>query len=137
MIYAICDTCGEYLDRDDPTCRVCGEHNDTGPQADTPVIDPEINLDQLGPGSHVKHDILTSYGAAYATIITEQKRKGKIKRFTYIDGYAGAGVAIDIASGGYVAGSALLALDITPRFDEYHFIELDDRRAGTLERLTT
>jgi three-Cys-motif partner protein len=137
MIYAICDTCGEYLDRDDPTCRVCGENNDTGPQDDTPVLDREINLDQLGQWSHVKHDILTSYGAEYAKILAEQKRKRTIKRFIYIDGYAGAGVAIDIATGDYVPGSALLALDITPRFDEYHFIELDDRRAGTLERLTT
>jgi three-Cys-motif partner protein len=136
MIYAICDACGEYLDRDDSICRACGEDNDPQLQDVVPVLTPDVKLDQIGQWSHVKHEIVTRYGTEYAKILGEQRRKRKIRRFLYIDGYAGSGVAVDVATGDYVPGSALLALDITPKCDEYHFIELDERRAGTLERLT-
>jgi hypothetical protein len=136
MIYAICAACGGYLDRDDPTCRQCGENNDAEAVDDSPLLEPGLDLDRLGQWSHAKHEILTNYATEYAKILGEQKRKQNIRRFSYIEGFAGAGVAVDKATGDYIAGSALLALDISPKFDEYHFIELDDRKAGILERLT-
>jgi three-Cys-motif partner protein len=132
VIYAVCVACGSYLDLDEPICRACGADN--SPEAeDEPIeLDPALELDRLGEWSLIKHEIITKYAAAYTTILKAQG----FRRRVYIDGFAGAGVAIDDATGEYVPGSALRALDVKPEFTEFHFIELDDRKRQLLRRLT-
>jgi three-Cys-motif partner protein len=136
-MFTFCIECGGYLDRDESICRACGADN--APEAwealdadDGSIwLDASLKLDQLGEWSHVKHEIVSKYGSAYATIMSRQKF---IKRFVYADGFAGSGVALDKSTGELVAGSALRALEIVPPFSEYHFIELDDKKRDQLRR---
>src|SRR4029450_1761295 len=93
-IYALCAWCGEYLDRDGSVCRACGADNDPDAKLDsfddeTSVDLAELDLDRLHPWSRVKHEIVEKYAAAYTTILGQQKA---LKRFVYIDAFAGAGV---------------------------------------------
>jgi three-Cys-motif partner protein len=50
--------------------------------------------------------------------------------------FAGAGRHISKATGQFVAGSPLNALQITPPFKELHLIDLDGARASELRKLT-
>src|SRR5207247_2519397 len=58
-----------------------------------------------------------------------------IRRFAYIDAFAGAGKHISKRTGKFVTGSPANALNIEPPFDEYHFIDLDKSRVALLEEL--
>jgi three-Cys-motif partner protein len=133
MIDAVCVECGSYLDRDETTCRACGADNTTAGGDDSVVELDDVVLDRLGEWSLVKHEIISKYASTYTTILSKQRFA---RRIVYIDGFAGAGVAIDGETGEYVPGSAVRALEIQPEFDEYHFIELDDRKRSLLRRLT-
>ena len=129
-----CAGCGEPLDVDTSTCRVCGEINASTEEAvaaDANKIDSSI-LDQLGEWSHVKHEIIEKYARAYMTVMAKQK----FQRVIYIDGFAGAGIATDRDTGARTLGSAMLALRIQPPFDELHFVEADHAKAAALRHNT-
>src|SRR5207249_11010329 len=49
------------------------------------------------------------------------------------DAFAGGGLHVSKSSGEIVAGSPTNALQVTPPFREYHFIDLDERRVASLE----
>jgi three-Cys-motif partner protein len=86
--------------------------------------------DSIGPWSEKKHDIISKYAAAFATITTAHGF-----RLVYIDGFAGAGRAQARETGQIVHGSPLRAIDVKPPFDELHFVELDRRKATLLRQL--
>jgi hypothetical protein len=110
MNYAFCVECGGYLDRDESICRACGADNASDAEDDDPIeVDESLVLDQLGEWSSIKHEIVNKYASAYARIMASQRF---IERFVYVDGFAGSGVALDGATGDFVPGSGLRAIDI-------------------------
>ena len=136
MIYAICSWCGSYLDRDDSICRACGADNDpNAPETfdDGSIDSLGIDLDRLNPWSKIKHEIIEKYAAAYTTIL---KAQPYLKRYVYIDAFAGAGVAVDAESDELIAAGALRALNVEPRFTEYHFIEQNPEKVNLLRQIT-
>ena len=91
------------------------------------------NLDVIGPWSEIKLEIFRDYSNAYTTILANQTA---IKRYIYIDGYAGAGKHISKMTGEVVPGSPLIALDSAQGFDEFHFIDLNPERSLRLAELS-
>lgn len=87
-------------------------------------------FDEIGYWSEVKLDIIREYAAAYSRILSAQKQPALYH--IYVDAFAGAGKHISKNTGAFVAGSPLNALQVQPPFREYHFIELDARKAGSL-----
>lgn len=72
-----------------------------------------MNLDEIGPWSEIKLDILREYAGPYSTIL---KRNGF--RHGYIDAFSGPGLHIRKGGEVEVLGSPLVALSIQPSFDE-------------------
>ena len=93
----------------------------------------DVKLDEIGYWSEVKLDIIQKYAKAYSTIMNATHN---IKRHLYIDGFAGAGVHVSKRTKEYIPGSPLNALNITPPFKEFHFIDIDGGRAGSLRELS-
>jgi three-Cys-motif partner protein len=93
----------------------------------------EVKLDEIGYWSKIKLDIVKKYAAAYSTIMNKQPL---IKGYYYIDGFAGAGVHLSKSTKEFVLGSPANALNITPSFTWYHFIDLDGDKAKLLKELS-
>jgi three-Cys-motif partner protein len=93
--------------------------------------------DEIGIWSEVKLAIIKDYASAYARILGATRR-GKIPslRWLYIDAYAGPGFHLSRTTGQTVEGSPLIALNTTPAFSEYHFIDTEPRRVDQLRKLT-
>ena len=72
-----------------------------------------FEFDEIGYWSEVKLDIIKDYAKAYSTILSKQKW---CKGHYYIDAFAGAGVHISKATGEFVPGSPLIALNTKPQF---------------------
>ena len=88
-------------------------------------------LDEIGPWSEIKLEIIKKYASAYSTILNKQKGF----YYIYIDAFAGAGVHISKETKGFVLGSPVNALLVKPPFKEYHFIDLDRNKKETLEEI--
>jgi three-Cys-motif partner protein len=104
-----------------------------------------------GSWTEEKRSLLTKYLKAYITIFTSNPRARTFYTI-YVDAFAGAGyiqqrqkaanqaeLFEDLAAGdaqGFVKGSALRALDLTPGFKEYLFIEKDPDRSTELKSLS-
>jgi three-Cys-motif partner protein len=86
-----------------------------------------MNLDEIGPWSEIKLDILRDYAAPYSRIL-----KSNGFPHGYIDAFSGPGLHIRKAGGDEVLGSPLVALGVEPPFDEYHFIDLDGEKVNFL-----
>lgn len=80
--------------------------------------------------TEVKLSIVKEYLSAYTTIMSAQKDPSFY--YVYVDGFSGPGVCISKASGEYVLGSPLNALNTKPPFSEYYFIDIDGGRADEL-----
>jgi three-Cys-motif partner protein len=91
-----------------------------------------VKYDEIGYWSEIKLDILRNYAAAYSTIVS---KSSPIKRHIYVDAFAGAGTHKSRTTGEFVPGSPANALLVDPPFSEFHFIDLDGRRAAQLRRL--
>jgi three-Cys-motif partner protein len=91
------------------------------------------HIDRIGRWSETKLEIVRDYAAAYTTILSKQK---SIRRFVYIDAFAGAGKHISKQTGQFVLGSPANALNVRPPFDEFHFIDLDESRVSQLDDLS-
>ncbi len=89
-------------------------------------------IDEIGFWSEVKLDIIRDYAAAYSTILSKQT---PISRHLYVDAFAGAGIHVSRKSGDFVPGSPMNALNVTPAFSEYHFIDLDEARVRGLQEM--
>jgi three-Cys-motif partner protein len=86
-------------------------------------------IDEIGPWSEVKLDILRRYAVEYSKILSSQKNPSFFH--VYIDAFAGAGLHLSETTGEMVLGSPLNALLVRPPFKEYHLIDLDgDKIAG-------
>jgi len=92
-----------------------------------------IKLDEIGYWSEIKLDIIKEYASAYSKIMN---RQSSIKEYHYIDGFAGAGVHISRESKEFVLGSPANALNISPPFSRFHFIDLDGSKAEMLKELS-
>lgn len=90
-----------------------------------------VEFDEIGYWSEVKLDIVREYGAAYSAILSRQSSLTHV----YIDGFAGAGVHLQKATGKLVPGSPLNALAIKPPFREFFLIDLNGDKVGHLKRL--
>ena len=86
-----------------------------------------MNLDEIGPWSEIKLDILRDYAAPYSKIL-----KSYGFRHGYIDAFSGPGLHVRKSGGEEVLGSPLVALGVEPPFDEYHFIDLDGEKVDFL-----
>jgi three-Cys-motif partner protein len=91
-----------------------------------------FEFDEIGYWSEVKLDIIKDYAQAYSTILTNQPW---CKRHSYVDAFAGAGVHISKATGEFVAGSPLNALNTKPPFTNYHLIDLDSGKTDNLRKI--
>ena len=89
-------------------------------------------LDEVGSWTEIKLEIVRSYAAEYSKIMTSQEAKRTIKKHVYIDAFAGAGVHISKKKGDFIPGSPLNALYLEHPFIEYHFIDLDGDKVGSL-----
>jgi three-Cys-motif partner protein len=92
-----------------------------------------LKFDRVGEWSELKLQIIKEYAAAYSQILTAQKSPRLAH--LYIDAFAGAGTHISKRSGSEIPGSPTIALEVRPKFCEYHFIDLDRERAAELRRL--
>jgi len=90
-------------------------------------------IDEIGPWSQVKLDILKRYAVEYSKILSNWKNP----TFThvYIDAFAGAGYHLSRASGEMVTGSPLNALVVLPPFREFHLVDLDGDKIDGLRAL--
>jgi three-Cys-motif partner protein len=88
-----------------------------------PVSDrlDRIVLDEVGPWSVRKADMVAYYAQVYATIIA---------RFDsyYVDGFANRGLSRLKSTDQVVSGSALRVLSVHPPFDRYIFVEANRAR---------
>ncbi len=91
-----------------------------------------LRYDEIGYWSEIKLDIVREYASAYSKIMANQE---SIRRYIYVDAFAGAGVHISRQTGEFVFGSPLNALNVQPPFSEYHFIDLDGDKAEHLRQL--
>lgn len=88
----------------------------------------DLQIDEIGPWSEIKLEIIRKYAAAYSTILAKQPRLAHI----YVDAFAGAGVHRSRETDELVQGSPLVALSVKPRFSEYHFVDLNPAKASAL-----
>ena len=88
------------------------------------------NFDQIGYWSEVKLDIVRDYAKEYSKILTANNFF-----HIYIDAFSGRGIHLSKSTGDYVLGSPLNALLVEPPFNEYHFIDLDSKKAHALSEL--
>jgi three-Cys-motif partner protein len=97
---------------------------------DTPDELP-FSLDEIGPWSETKLEIIRKYAGAFSDILAKQPGMS----FSYIDGFAGAGLHKRKGTGQELAGSPLNVVSINPRFREYHLVELDAKKVAHLRKL--
>lgn len=69
--------------------------------------------DIVGYWTEIKLDIVRRYATEYSKILANQ---GVIRKHIYIDAFAGPGINLSRASGKYVPGSPLNALNVQPPF---------------------
>lgn len=87
-----------------------------------------FEFDEIGLWSELKLEIVEKYGSAYTTAFG--KASG-LKKY-YIDGFSGAGIHRSRATGAPVDGSPTRALNVSPAFDGYYFIDLDPQKTDYL-----
>ena len=91
-------------------------------------------IDEIGPWSEVKLDILKRYASEYSKILSSQRDPSF--EHLYIDAFAGAGFHLSKTTGEMVLGSPLNALLVRPPFREFHLIDLDgDKVSGLREQI--
>lgn len=90
-----------------------------------------LRYDEVGYWSEIKLEILREYAKAYSRILANQPGLHHV----YIDAFAGPGLHISKASGEFIKGSPTIALEIEPKFSQYHLIDLDADKAASLRDL--
>lgn len=87
-------------------------------------------FDEIGYWSELKLEIVEKYGAAYTSILSKQK----LKKY-YIDAFSGAGIHRSKTTGKLIEGSPARVLKVSPPFDGYYFIDLDQQKTDHLKQL--
>ena len=93
----------------------------------------DSDIDDIGPWSEVKLDIVREYAQTYSRILSAQKKPRL--HHVYIDAFAGPGVHISRATKEFIPGSPLNALNVRPTFSEYHFIDIKQARVEALQQV--
>jgi three-Cys-motif partner protein len=91
-------------------------------------------FDEVHYWTEVKLDIVREYASAYSTILAAQARPRL--HHVYVDAFAGAGMHVSKRTGDFIPGSPLNALAVKPPFREYHLIDLNSDKTGSLRALT-
>jgi three-Cys-motif partner protein len=91
---------------------------------------PGPRIDEIGPWSEVKLDILKRYAVEYSKILSNQRNPSFF--YVYIDAFAGPGFHLSETTGEMVLGSPRNALLVRPPFREYHLIDLDGDKIAAL-----
>lgn len=86
-----------------------------------------FEFDEIGYWSQVKLDIIGDYAKPYSTILT-----AKNLAHIYVDAFSGPGQHLVKGSSEFVLGSPLKALQVSPSFNEYHFIDLNSSKLDFL-----
>jgi three-Cys-motif partner protein len=94
---------------------------------------PGPRIDEIGPWSEVKLDILKRYAVEYSKILSSQRSPSFFH--VYIDAFAGTGYHLSETTGEMVLGSPLNALLVRPHFREYHFVDLDGDKIDGLGKI--
>jgi three-Cys-motif partner protein len=89
-----------------------------------------FKFDEIGYWSELKLEIVEKYGSAY----TSTFKNNRLKKY-YIDGFSGAGVHLSKKTATQVEGSPSRALNISPPFDEFYFIDLDEEKTSYLQTI--
>ncbi len=97
------------------------------------IVSPAPRIDEIGPWSEVKLDILKRYAVEYSKILSNQHNPSLFH--VYIDAFAGAGVHFSRTTQEMVLGSPLNALLVEPPFREFYLIDLDGNRVEGLRGL--
>ena len=92
-----------------------------------------LRFDAIGYWSEIKLDIIKQYVSVYSTILSAQKNP--TLHHVYIDAFAGAGKHISKSTGDFVLGSPQIALNTTPPFKEYYFIDIDGAKVAELNKI--
>jgi len=92
-----------------------------------------MDLDVVGYWTELKLHIIKDYAIEYAKILSKQP----YIKYSFIDGFAGAGKHISKTTGEEIDGSPTVVLKIQPPFSHYHFIDLDGNRADMLKQLAS
>jgi three-Cys-motif partner protein len=85
-------------------------------------------IDEVGPWTEVKIEIVREYAGVFQQIVKAQPFFHPI----YMDGFSGAGILVSESSGGPVAGTPARIVEVVPPFAEYHFIEKDPAKERIL-----
>ena len=83
-----------------------------------------MQLDEIGPWSEIKLEIIRSYAKEYSKVLKNFPRL----RYYYIDRYAGAGIHRRKKTGEYIMGSPLIVLEVMPKFEHYYFVDTDETK---------
>lgn len=97
------------------------------------ISDEDYKFDEIGYWSEIKLDIIREYASAYSRIMSAQHKPAF--SHIYIDAFAGGGKHKSKETGKFILGSPANALLVEPSFKEYHLIDLDSRKAESLEHL--
>jgi three-Cys-motif partner protein len=89
-----------------------------------------FKFDEIGDWSELKLEIVEKYGAAY----TAAFKKANLTKY-YVDGFSGAGVHLSKKTGAEIEGSPSRALKISPPFDRYYFIDLNESKTSYLQAI--
>ena len=93
---------------------------------------PFSELDEVGPWTRKKLELLNKYLSAYTTILTAQPW---CRGVHYIDAFAGASVHVDRETQELLDGSPRIAINAAPPFDRLMFVENDPERVQRLNAL--
>jgi three-Cys-motif partner protein len=92
---------------------------------------PPFNFDEVNVWSEIKLEIVEKYGAAYTGAFSRHPRLKKI----YVDAFSGAGAHISKSIGSQIDGSPARALKISPPFDGFFFIDMNEKKTAHLKSL--
>jgi three-Cys-motif partner protein len=95
------------------------------------VTTAPFKFDEIGIWSELKLDIVENYGAAYTKVFAKQSR---LKKY-YVDAFSGAGVHLSKRTGGQIEGSPARALNVSPPFDHFYFIDMNAEKTKHLAML--
>ena len=87
-----------------------------------------MNLDEIGPWSEIKLDILRDYAAPYSAIL-----KSNGFRHGYVECLLRSGAAFQEIGRRRSNGQPPGGFNVQPPFDEYHFIDLDGEKVDFLK----
>ena len=90
-------------------------------------------FDEIGYWSEIKLEIIEKYALAYSTVFSSPKYS--YLHHVYIDAFAGSGTHISKTTKGQVRGSPQIALDISPPFKEYYFIDIRGDKIAELNKI--